>query len=71
MRITNKIINKFSLIYVITFAVIYSIRFLLDNLFLGSTLTNFFDIELYDLFVLSVITNVISYLVYYKIYKKN
>jgi hypothetical protein len=71
MRITNKIINKFSLIYVITFAVIYSIRFLLDNLFLGSTLTNFFVIELYDLFVLTMITNVISYLVYDKIYKKN
>jgi hypothetical protein len=71
MRITNKIINKFSLIYVITFSVIYSIRFLLDNLFLGSQLTNFFVIELYDLFVLTMITNVISYLVYDKIYKKN
>jgi hypothetical protein len=71
MRTTNKIINKFFLIYVITFVVIYSIRFLLDNLFLGFTLTNFFDIELYDLFILNVITNVISYLVCYKIYKKN
>ena len=69
MRITR--INKFSLIYFITFVVIYSIRFLLDNLFLGSQLVNFFVIELYDLFILSVITNVISYLVYYKIYKKN
>jgi hypothetical protein len=63
--------KKFLLIYFLTFLLIYSVRFFLDNHFLGLPLSDFFLVDIYDFFVLIFVTYTITYLIYHKIYNKN